>query len=137
VLTPRGLRNQVINLQNIATDANMTTTAQEDQRIWWEPSGENGSAEFAAQTKCGYIELLHRPGLCGVSKAEGSLDDVALEEWFGKVLQPMITDRDSSQVDAYMSSGPHHTDYGNWRGNASKEPWQQVENAVSSCVPIY
>jgi hypothetical protein len=59
------------------------------QTIWWRPSEEIRTLEFDAHTKCSFVELLLGPGLPRVVKAEGSLDDDSLEQWFEKVLQAL------------------------------------------------
>ena len=49
------------------------------------PSG--GRIDFAAASKCRYLELLCYPNLPFPREYGGELDDTSLLEWFNKVLR--------------------------------------------------
>jgi hypothetical protein len=50
-----------------------------------------GRIDFAAASKCRYLELLHYPNLPFPTRpSEGELDDTSLLEWFNKVLRAVI-----------------------------------------------
>jgi hypothetical protein len=46
---------------------------------------EGNPVEFAATSKCRFLDILQYPSLAGYYQSEGNLDDSSIEEWFSKV----------------------------------------------------
>jgi hypothetical protein len=46
---------------------------------------EGNPVEFAATSKCRFLDILQFPSLAEHHQSEGNLDDSSIEEWFSKV----------------------------------------------------
>lgn len=50
-------------------------------------SSSKGRIDFAAASKCRYVDLFRYPDTLAPHKEEGELDDKSLPKWFDKVLR--------------------------------------------------